>query len=321
MSTDKPHLLRLDNQEIRPLAGRITIGRHPACDYVLSINDGKVGISGRHASIDVTGDGAWLEDLGSTNGTWVQEQRITQRTPLATGTRFRLDTLEFEFRAGAARPDAPPPPPPEPQVAPTMLASREALLPKTVEVKSLEPQKFAGAWINADPAGKTKFLQPEERARLREKMGSGLYAVAEAVSVPTLLVAGPEPRRVALAQRDSATQEWTIGSNADADVSIALDGVSGLHAKILRNGQTWTVSDLMSANGTFVDGQKINRSHLQAGSQLGFGPVLCTFLLPEGAAAKVPAAAQPAGKRSPGVLLAVVLGLAALGAVAWWLLR
>lgn len=187
---------------------------------------------------------------------------------------------------------------------------------------------MAGSWVNADHSGKTKILMPGERERLKEQMGSGLYAAAEAVSVPTLLFAAPEERRVTLAQRDTATQEWTIGSNADVDVSIPSDGLSGLHAKILRNGQTWTISDLMSANGTFVNGQKINRSHLESGNQLGFGPVLCTFLLPEGGMAKVesrPAAAKPGRKQValplPLLLGGALLALALAGVVIYMLMR
>jgi pSer/pThr/pTyr-binding forkhead associated (FHA) protein len=98
--------------------------------------------------------------------------------------------------------------------------------------------------------------------------------------------------------------------------------VSGLHAKILRNGNTWTISDLMSANGTFVDGQKINRSHLQSGCQLGFGPVLCTFLLPEGAAFSPSPDASPTSGRSKWPLVAgIIAGLAVLAAIAYAVLR
>jgi hypothetical protein len=187
----------------------------------------------------------------------------------------------------------------------------------------------AGAWISAEHSGQTKVLMPAERARLREQMGSGLDGAQETVSVPTLVFAAPEERRVTLAQRDGNTQAWTIGSNADADVSIPSDGLSGLHAKILRNGQTWTISDLMSANGTFVNGAKINISHLESGNQLGFGPVLCTFLLPEGAmapAAPRPDAADQPARRPvalplPLLLGGALLGLALLGVVIYLLLR
>jgi len=99
MNTGKPHLVRLDTQQIVPLDRKLTVGRHPDCDHVVTVNDESAGISGRHASIEVEGDYAWIQDLGSTNGTWVRGVRITQRTPLLPGERFLLDRLEFEFRA------------------------------------------------------------------------------------------------------------------------------------------------------------------------------------------------------------------------------
>ncbi|MEJ0100889.1 MAG: FHA domain-containing protein [Pseudomonadota bacterium] len=108
MSTDRPHLIRLDNQEIIPIDRKIVLGRHPGCDYVISINDSNIGISGRHATVDAQDDIAWLEDLGSTNGTWVTGERIAKRTQLIPGDRFQLDRLEFEFRAAVKK--APPPP-------------------------------------------------------------------------------------------------------------------------------------------------------------------------------------------------------------------
>jgi ABC transport system ATP-binding/permease protein len=99
MTSSKPHMVRLDTQEIIPVDRKLTLGRHPRCDYVVTINNESAGISGRHASIEIDGDYAWIEDLGSTNGTWVRGARIERRTPLLPGERFLLDSLEFEFRA------------------------------------------------------------------------------------------------------------------------------------------------------------------------------------------------------------------------------
>lgn len=191
---------------------------------------------------------------------------------------------------------------------------------------------MAGSWIDAPAADKTSLLLPEQRAQAQQLMGSGLYAVAETVAVPTLVFTVPESRRVTLAQREGTTQEWTIGSNADVDVSIPQQGMSGLHAKILRNGQTWTISDLMSANGTFVNGEKINRSLLAYGDQLGFGPVMCTFLVPAGSLAQAGSGSRPAAARpaSPGTKVALpmpllvggaLVALGLIGTIAYLLLR
>lgn len=45
------------------------------------------------------------------------------------------------------------------------------------------------------------------------------------------------------------------------------------HAAILKSGETWTIRDLGSANGTFVNGEKISADHrLHTGDQIRFGP-------------------------------------------------
>lgn len=55
-------------------------------------------ISRRHARITV-GATSWVEDLGSKNGTWVGDRRVSERTPVTDGQQVRLGSLLFTFRA------------------------------------------------------------------------------------------------------------------------------------------------------------------------------------------------------------------------------
>lgn len=64
----------------------MTIGRSEA-DVVL--NDSEV--SRRHAQLEIAGNAVVLRDLHSTNGTYVNEQRITV-TPLEHQIEFRVGT-------------------------------------------------------------------------------------------------------------------------------------------------------------------------------------------------------------------------------------
>ena len=54
-------------------------------------------ISRRHARITV-GATSWVEDLGSKNGTWVGDRRVTERTLLSDGEQVRLGSVMFTFR-------------------------------------------------------------------------------------------------------------------------------------------------------------------------------------------------------------------------------
>ena len=57
--------------------------------------DGDDFASSRHASIEPGADGVWVEDLGSTNGTFVNGERITGRTLVRAGDAVRIGQTEL----------------------------------------------------------------------------------------------------------------------------------------------------------------------------------------------------------------------------------
>ena len=71
-----------------------TIGR--ADDNVLVL-DGDDYASGHHARVESGLDGTWLVDLGSTNGTYVNAERIEGRRKLRSGDLVQVGDTEFRF--------------------------------------------------------------------------------------------------------------------------------------------------------------------------------------------------------------------------------
>ncbi len=63
-----------------------------------------------------------------------------------------------------------------------------------------------------------------------------------------------------------------LGRAADADVWLADDGVSRRHARLVRSAGRYAVEDLNSANGTFVQGERVERRLLEDGDQIQLGP-------------------------------------------------
>lgn len=72
----------------------ILIGRAPSCTLVLDDDYS----SSRHARIFPSGDQWILEDLGSTNGTFIGNQRVSAPTPLVPGTQVRIGQSVVELQ-------------------------------------------------------------------------------------------------------------------------------------------------------------------------------------------------------------------------------
>jgi pSer/pThr/pTyr-binding forkhead associated (FHA) protein len=72
----------------------ILIGR--GNDAAIRLDDDYV--STRHARIAASGDQWYVEDLGSTNGTYLGTQRITQATTIGLGAQVRIGKTILELR-------------------------------------------------------------------------------------------------------------------------------------------------------------------------------------------------------------------------------
>ncbi|WP_232677251.1 FHA domain-containing protein [Nocardioides sp. R-C-SC26] len=72
----------------------ILIGR--GNDAAIRLDDDYV--STRHARIAASGDQWFVEDLGSTNGTYIGSVRITQPTTISLGTQVRIGKTILELR-------------------------------------------------------------------------------------------------------------------------------------------------------------------------------------------------------------------------------
>jgi pSer/pThr/pTyr-binding forkhead associated (FHA) protein len=72
----------------------LLIGR--GSDAAIRLDDDYV--STRHARIGRSGDTWYVEDLGSTNGTYIGSQRLTQATAISLGTRVRVGKTTIELK-------------------------------------------------------------------------------------------------------------------------------------------------------------------------------------------------------------------------------
>ena len=72
----------------------LTIGR--GADNV-AVLEGDDYASARHARVEALRDGVWILDLGSTNGTWVNGERMDGRHRLRDGDTVRIGETQLRF--------------------------------------------------------------------------------------------------------------------------------------------------------------------------------------------------------------------------------
>jgi pSer/pThr/pTyr-binding forkhead associated (FHA) protein len=75
----------------RFIQAEVTIGRDPACECPVEDDS----ISAHHARLDYHHNQWWLEDLDSTNGTFLNQEKLITPTVVISGDEFRCGSTLF----------------------------------------------------------------------------------------------------------------------------------------------------------------------------------------------------------------------------------
>jgi pSer/pThr/pTyr-binding forkhead associated (FHA) protein len=117
------------------LPAQFLIGRHLQCQ----LRPSNPLISDRHCALLRREGKAFLRDLGSTNGTFVNDRQIKGKIELLDGDELRVGPLAFTVRCEAAAPIARPTPLP-----PTRDATQKRGVPAARQAPAPEPEQPAG---------------------------------------------------------------------------------------------------------------------------------------------------------------------------------
>ena len=70
------------------------------------------------------------------------------------------------------------------------------------------------------------------------------------------------------------TTEVVVGREPDSDIVLDSPYISCHHARFIRRGgegRSYSVADLRSTGGTYVNGRRVERAELRAGDRIGLG--------------------------------------------------
>lgn len=241
MRQPAPFALQPSDGALLPLyLGDNTVGRS-ATDITLSDSF----VSRRHAQLIVSAEQVKVVDLGSSNGTFVAEQRLAaqQETELQPGMPVRFGQSVLTLVAVAT--------------APAADSSQTLIVAATTEA----PDAAAPEKPTAAPAtGEIAEAPSLEPAQMDLKPASSPWSLWRGEQLEYVIPFGI----------------CSIGRKPEhADYVLRGDGyVSGLHARLVATLDTLEVCDLGSTNGTYVNGERCEPSaivKLNAGDVLRLG--------------------------------------------------
>lgn len=256
----------------------ITLGRAP--EVTLFVDSPLV--SRVHATLTWQGSGWVLTDNGSTNGVFVDARRLSRPVSIDRPTQVRLGDaisgplLHLLPSAPAQRPQPPSgalpyqgrsaqPPPQRPSYQ----------RPPTPPFQQPQPgqgsghQPAVGAFSAARPA--VPAHQPQQPPQQPQQPNVNMTTKADASALPPLRARNST---AAIARADRLPPGGiAIGRTTDNQIVVDDPLASRKHARLIAGPEGLTIEDLGSANGTFVNGTRQQRSVLREGDVITIGNI------------------------------------------------
>jgi pSer/pThr/pTyr-binding forkhead associated (FHA) protein len=205
-------------EQREPLTSELTLGRAQECSVVLTAG----GVSRRHARLYLKDGRVWLEDLGSSNGTYLDGARVERPTRVASGGRIKVGDYELSV-AGTSK-------------------SREDDAAAGPVLELVERPARPSA-LGKPPPKEALAIRPRRSALLAP--ATGTRWVLNGMSGPSVGQSYPVSGRM------------LVGRVPPAVILVDDGSVSRRHAELELAASGVVVRDLGSANGTRVNGQPV----------------------------------------------------------------
>ena len=284
--TKGPFVLRsFEHDESYTITNDAVVGRELDC--AVSLQFAKV--SRYHAKFIIAGNSLHIEDLQSSNGTYINGKRILTRTLLSIGDEITFGDQRYRMTSdNAGHSEATQLFSPS-SVIPTNTNGGSIFQPSVVPAEAAAPATPAPA---AEPAAFAPEPQPEVE---REESSTRLYAPDQIMSMAQRnlnhlndLDIGSGPRFVILTAPlrgqvcniglPEAGSSLTVGRDKDCDLCIPEASVSRHHATITYSGLQFHIDSSHASNELLINGELQSSSAiLRHGDKIQLGRVDALF--------------------------------------------
>jgi ABC-type multidrug transport system ATPase subunit len=288
------------------------IGSSPSCDIVVD----HPAIAGQHCLLIQTPDGYLLEDLGTSQGTFVNGARVEGRVPIRRSDVVMLGAaVPLPWPTGSGRAPEPvavpkatdrPPLARQPEQgpsAPPPSTPESFALPSEVRVITIgrEPDNDIVVDAGVVSGWHARIVIENGRARI-EDLGSsnGTFVnsrdhridVAPLAETDVVFLGKYQVSAARLLGANTGTAspgsflvsfrgpELIFGRGAECSQVLDYPMVSRRHARLSRKGDELRIEDLGSSNGTYVNGVRVREPQVvRAGDRIGLGSYTFTLTL------------------------------------------
>lgn len=274
---DHFRLKAIDEETEFPLdKDMLVVGRDLACDAVINHAD----ISRHHAKIRVHRSGVTVEDLHSTNGTSVNNRKISKETTIRPGDVLKLGTKSFYLLAPRAA-DA------------TVLAFNladavresndsfvEEAFPTDNRTSVFQTFPMPAGWLTYEENNKHQSSATDDsEARHVDRLLAKQLSADSKVTAALVMISGNHESKVMPLRTAGDNQTWIIGKDINAHLRFTDVTISSHHAELRYNLGTWRIEDKDSTNGVSVNGEKRRSSLLRDRDQITLGNMSMVFRL------------------------------------------
>lgn len=241
------------------------IGSGPECDLIVD----RPTVSARHCRLTLAEQSFILEDLNSTNGTYVDGRRIEAPIRIERSTPVTLgQAIPMPWPESVSRPAE--------QIRIGRQADNDLVLsdPLVADYHArilLVDDRMILEDLGS-PAG-TYLITPGNRIAHAALRGTETVFLGAFPISATELLAAPRSRAMSgLPSLRFSGAETVLGRDPSCDAVCSFPMVSGRHARLFRKGETTLLEDLGSSNGTYVNAVKvIGQAKVVPGDTIGLG--------------------------------------------------
>ncbi|MCG8317589.1 MAG: FHA domain-containing protein [Pseudomonadales bacterium] len=271
------------------LAGEMLVGREVECQVQLDSGH----ISRYHAKISVSPNGIFVEDLKSTNGTFVNGRRIRARERIGLGDEVAFHELKFRIvseesgdedatlMGGEQNTETPVDITPSPtDTNPQLKAANVTLEAPSNEPSATTrpaPEALRKPQLVHEQGENTQLLSATHLNRLVTRSQHAQKDVKSGSGARILIMTAPlRGKHYALEDAPMGT-EWLIGRDDEADIQLNDKTISARHAKLGKVPNGYLLTAVEAKNGMIINGQSETRYFLSHGDRVQLGRIEIMF--------------------------------------------